>query len=156
MNDDAILARLFELEIELPPPPKAVAAYVPVRLTGGVAHVAGQLPMIDGELQHPGLLGDDVSVEDGAAAARRSALQALSALRSALGSFDRLRGIAQVSVFIAATPGFTEHPVVANGASEVLVEVLGDAGKHARVAVGVASLPLGASVEVGVTAEIDP
>lgn len=158
MDDDAIGKRLSELGIELPPPPKPVAAYLPVRLAGPTAYVAGQVPMIDGAVLHPGQLGepDGVTTGQGVEAARRAALQALSALRDALdGSFERLAQISQVTVYVAATPGFSEHPLVANGASDLLVEVLGDAGKHARVALGMTSLPLGASVEVAMTAQVD-
>ena len=156
MNDADVLARIDELGLELPPPPQAVAAYVPVVISGSVAFVAGQIPMVDGTLQHPGLVGSEVSVEDAAGAAGRCALQALAALRADLGSLDRLRRIVQVSVFVAAAEGFTQHPVVANGASELLVEVLGERGKHARAAVGVPSLPLGSCVEVAVIAEVEP
>jgi enamine deaminase RidA (YjgF/YER057c/UK114 family) len=156
MDDAQISARLTELGIELPPPPKAVASYVPVRMGGSTAYVAGQVPMVDGRVLSPGRLGDQVRIEDAAAAARQGALQALSALHDALGGFDRLARILQVTVFIAATPDFVDHPKVANGASDVLVEVLGEAGQHARAAVGMASLPLGASIEVAVTAEVGP
>jgi enamine deaminase RidA (YjgF/YER057c/UK114 family) len=155
MHDAEVLARLEELGIELPPPPMPVAAYVPVVVTGSNAHVAGQVPMIDGRVIHPGHLGRDVSIEDAANAARQGAMQSLAALRSALGSFDRLRRIVSVTVYIAAAPDFVEHPRVANGASDLLVEVLGEAGKHARASVGVSSLPLGASVEVQLTAEVE-
>jgi len=156
MDDAVVLQRLADLGLDLPPPPQPVAAYVPVRIAGGVAYVAGQVAMAEGVVLHPGTLGADVSVEEGRAAARRAALQSLSALRAALGSFDPLLGILQVTVYIASTPGFGEHPAVANGASELLVDVLGESGKHARAAVGMASLPLGASVEVSVTAEVAP
>lgn len=156
MDDANVLQRIADLGLELPPPPQAIAAYVPVRLAGGTAYVAGQVAMVDGAVLHPGTLGRDVSVDEGQAAARRAALQSLSALRAALGSFGRLLGILQVTVYIASTPEFGEHPAVANGASELLVDVLGEPGKHARAAVGMASLPLGASVEVAVTAEVVP
>jgi len=156
MNDADVVQRIAELGLELPAAPIPVAAYVPVRSSGSIAFVAGQVAIVDGVVQHPGLLGRDVSVEDGQAAGRRASLQALAALREALGSFERLRGILQVTVYIACTPEFAEHPVVANGASQLLVDVLGEPGKHARAAVGMASLPLGGSVEVAVTAEIDP
>lgn len=156
MNDDRILARLAELGLELPPPPKAVAAYVPVRVGGTTAHVAGQVPMVDGRVLSSGRLGEQVRADDAAAAGRRAALQALSALREALGGFGRLRGILQVTVYVASTPDFVDHPMVANGASDVLVEVLGDQGQHARAAVGVASLPLGSSIEVALIAEVEP
>ena len=157
MDDDAIQRRLSELGIALPPPPTAVAAYVPVRLAGPTAYVAGQVPMIDGSVLHPGRLGgaDGVTVEQGAEGARQAALQALSALREAVGgTFERLVQVSQVTVYVAATPEFRDHPIVANGASDLFVEVLGDAGSHARAAVGMASLPLGASVEVAVTAQV--
>ena len=159
MDDQLILARLSDLGVELPPPPAAVASYVPVRVSGSLAFVAGQVAMADGAVMHAGLVGEPgeqaVTSEQAAEAARRGALQALSALRDALGSFERLAGIAQVTVYVACGPGFTGHPVVANGASDLLVEVLGEAGRHARVAIGVASLPLGTCVEVAVTAELD-
>ena len=156
MNDAELLQRMADLGHELPPPPKPVASYVPVRIAGGVAYVAGQVPIVDGAVLSPGLLGGVVTVTEGQAAARRAALQSLSALRDALGSFDRLLGILQVTVYIASVPGFGDHPVVANGASDLLVEILGDAGKHARAAVGMASLPLGGCIEVVVTAEVAP
>ncbi len=169
MDDQVILARLTELGLELPPPPKPVASYVPVRVSGKLAFVAGQVAMIDGVVLHAGRLRDavagsgeqgagskipSVTVEQGAEAARQAALQALSALREALGSFAPLIGIVQVTVYVTGEPGFTGHPAVANGASDLLVEVLGEPGRHARVAIGVASLPLGTSVEVAVTAEV--
>jgi len=156
MNDAEVLQRIADLGLELPPPPRPVASYVAVRIAGGTAYVAGQVAIVDGEVSSPGLLGREVTVAEGQAAARRAALQSLSALRDALGSFERLRGILQVTVYVASVPEFGEHPVVANGASDLLVEVLGETGKHARAAVGMASLPLGASVEVTVTAEVAP
>ncbi|MFN8232364.1 MAG: RidA family protein [Actinomycetota bacterium] len=123
-------------------------------MAAGLAFVAGQVAIVDGVVLHPGLLGRDVSIEQGRAAARRAALQALAALRGELGSFDRIAQIAQLTVYVACTADFTEHPQVANGASELLIEVLGDAGKHARAAIGMAALPLGTCVEVVVTAEL--
>jgi enamine deaminase RidA (YjgF/YER057c/UK114 family) len=126
-------ARLAELGIELPPPPKPVASYVPVTVAGGLAFVAGQVATEDGEPLHPGHVGAEVSLEDAQEAARHCALQALAALR------EELRDL---------------EPQVANGASDLLVQVFGDSGRHARAAVGVAELPLGAPVEVTVVAEI--
>lgn len=155
MDDAFIEERLGELGMTLPEPPAAVAAYVPVRINGETAYVAGQIPMVDGAVLHPGHVGDDVSVDDATAAAARAALQALSALHAELGGFGRLLGIAQITVYIAAAPGFTEHAKVGNGASELLLHALGDPGRHARAAVGMSSLPLGASVEVAVIAEIE-
>lgn len=155
MRDADILRRLDELGLELPSPPEPVASYVPVTQAGSLAFVAGQVASIDGQLLHPGRLGQQVSVEMGQEAAARAALQALSAIRDHLGgSFDRLARLLQVTVFVAADADFIEHPKVANGASETLIAVLGSEGRHARAAVGVASLPLGASIEVTVTAEI--
>jgi enamine deaminase RidA (YjgF/YER057c/UK114 family) len=155
VNDADVLRRLEQRGLVLPPSPSPVASYVPVVQTGAIAFVAGQVPMIDGQLLHPGRLGVSVSVELGQEAAARAALQALSALRSHLGgSLDRLTRIVQVTVYVAADAEFIEHSAVANGASDLLIELLGPDGRHARAAVGVASLPLGASVEVALTAEI--
>ena len=147
--------RLSELGIELPPAPVPVASYVPVRVAGGLAFVAGQIPLDGGTLRYPGKVGAEVSIEQGVEGARRCALQALAALRSELGSLDRVRGIVKVDVFVASAPGFVDQPKVANGASDTLVEIFGEAGRHARAAVGVAELPLGASVEVALVAAID-
>ena len=156
MNDADVLKRISDLGLELPLAPQPVAAYVSVRIAGTTAYVAGQVPIVDGVVVNPGFLGRDVSVDEGRAGAERAALQALSALRSALGSFERLLGILQVTVYVASTPDFAEHPQVANGASELLVNVLGETGRHARATVGMASLPLGGSVEVALTAEVAP
>jgi enamine deaminase RidA (YjgF/YER057c/UK114 family) len=147
--------RLGTLGIALPVAAKPVASYVPVRLIGDLAFVSGQIAMEDGVVLQPGHLGAEVALEQGQEAARRCALQALAALQEALGSLDRVRGIVQLQVFVASAPGFTDQPKVANGASDLLVEIFGDEGKHARAAVGVAELPLGASVEVAVVAAID-
>jgi len=156
MNDQRILDRLVELGLELPPPPAPVAAYLPCVVHGSLAFVAGQIAMSDGVVLHPGALGDQVSLDEGVDAARRAALQALSALRETLGgSFERLERILQVTVFVASTSGFVEHPKVANGASELLAEILGETGRHARGAVGVSSLPLGAPVELLMTAAVE-
>jgi enamine deaminase RidA (YjgF/YER057c/UK114 family) len=155
VNDAEILGRIDELGLELPPPPEPVASYLPVTQSEALAFVAGQVAMIDGQLLHPGKLGQQVSIEMGQQAAARAALQALSALRQHLGgSLDRLVRILQLTVFVAADAEFIEHPRVANGASDALVAVLGPEGRHSRAAVGVASLPLGASIEVTMTAEV--
>jgi enamine deaminase RidA (YjgF/YER057c/UK114 family) len=146
--------RLAELGIELPPAPALVASYVPVTIAGDLAFVAGQVPIEDGTVMLTGRLGDEVGIEQGQAAARRCALQAVSALRDALGSLDRIAQIPQVTVYVASVPGFTDQPKVANGASDILVEIFGEAGQHARAAVGVVELPLGAPVEVAVTARV--
>jgi enamine deaminase RidA (YjgF/YER057c/UK114 family) len=146
--------RLAELGLELPPTPVPVASYIPVRLAGSLAFVSGQVATLDGSVIHRGRLGAEVGVQQGQEAARRCALQALAALKEALGSLDRVARIVQVTVYVASAPGFGDQPRVANGASDLLVDVLGEEGRHARAAVGVSELPLGASVEVAVTAEI--
>lgn len=156
MSESEILRRLSDLGLEIPPVTPPVASYVPVTEAGGLAFVAGQVPMVDGRLVAPGTLGHDVTVAAAKEAAARAALQAIGALRASLGTLDRVSRIAQVTVYIAAAPGFVEHPEVANGASDLLVKAFGEPGRHARAAVGMSSLPLGASVEVAVTAEIGP
>jgi enamine deaminase RidA (YjgF/YER057c/UK114 family) len=123
-------------------------------VSGELAFVSGQVPIVDGEVLHPGHVGREVTLEQAREAARRCALQALAALKGALGSLDRVRGIVQVSVFVASAPGFTDQPKVANGASDLFVELMGDQGKHARAAIGVAELPLGVPVEVTLIAAI--
>ena len=148
-------SRLRELGIELPPAPAPVASYVPVVVSGGLAYVSGQVPMADGKLLWKGKLGAGLDLVAGAEAARRCALQALSALRAELGSLDRVRRIVKVSVYVASDRGFTDQPKVANGASDLLVQVFGDPGRHARAAVGVSELPLGGPVEVEVVAEVE-
>jgi enamine deaminase RidA (YjgF/YER057c/UK114 family) len=145
---------LTNLGIELPPAAKPLASYVPVRVSGEHAFVSGQVPMEDGAVLSSGKLGAELSIEQGQEAARRCALQALAALREELGSLDRVKGIVKLDVFVASAPGFVDQPKVANGASDVLVEIFGDGGKHARAAIGVAELPLGASVEVALVARV--
>jgi enamine deaminase RidA (YjgF/YER057c/UK114 family) len=146
--------RLAELEIELPPAPSPLASYIPARVVGGLAFVSGTVAMEAGRPLVTGRVGDEVTVERAREAARRCALQSLAILRQELGSLDRLTRIVQLTVYVASAPGFSEQPAVANGASDLLVEVLGEDGRHARAAVGVAELPLGAPVEVAVIAEV--
>ena len=140
-------ARLAELGLTLPAAAAPVAAYVPVVIAGGFAHVSGQLPFIDGALVK-GRLGEDVTQGQGYAAARACALMVLAQLKAALGSLDRVERIVKLGAFINSTGDFTAQPQVANGASELMAQVFGEAGKHARSAVGVPALPLGAAVEV--------
>jgi enamine deaminase RidA (YjgF/YER057c/UK114 family) len=146
--------RLAELGIELPPAPQPVASYIPVKVVGDLAWVAGQVPMQDGEITVSGSVGSDVTTQEANAGARRCAIQALSALRATLGSLDRVTGIVKVDVFVASARGFTDQPAVANGASDLFVEVFGDEGRHARAAVGVPELPLGAAVEVALLVQL--
>jgi enamine deaminase RidA (YjgF/YER057c/UK114 family) len=146
--------RLFELGIELPPVAAPVASYVPVVVSNGFAFVSGQVAMEEGKPIYRGRLGAEVSLEDGAAAARRGALQALAALKAELGSLDRIARIVKLTVWVASTDDFTDQPKVGNGASDVLGEIFGDPGKHARAAVAAPVLPLGVPVEVEVLAEV--
>ena len=140
--------RLRELGIELPPPPHPAGTYAPVVLDGGRAYVSGQIVTDGGKVIRPGLVDLDVSAEDARDLARRATLQGLSALGDALGSIDRVRRFLRVGVYVASSPGFHRQHEVANGATELLVQLFGDDGRPARVAVGVARLPLDAPVEV--------
>ncbi|QOD93961.1 RidA family protein [Chryseoglobus sp. 28M-23] len=141
-------ARLAELGISIPQLAKPVAAYVPAVVTGHLVHTAGQLPFVDGALPATGKVGAEVSAEDAAGYARTCVLNALAAAQSVIGSLDRVTRIVKVTGFVASAPDFTGQPTVLNGASEVLGEIFGEAGQHARSAVGVAVLPLDAPVEV--------
>jgi len=147
MTDAEIDAKLAELGLALPEPAAPVAAYVPVVITGGLAHVSGQLPFVDGTLV-TGRLGENVSLEQGTAAARACGLMILAQLKAALGSLSRVERIVKLGAFVNSTGNFTDQPKVANGASELMAAVFGEAGRHARSAVGVPVLPLGAAVEV--------
>jgi enamine deaminase RidA (YjgF/YER057c/UK114 family) len=141
-----IAAKLAELDITLPKAAAPVASYVPVVVHGGFAHVSGQLPFVGGQVVK-GRLGDDVSVEAGQAAARACALMIVAQLEAA-GLLERVERIVKLGAFINCTADFTDQPEVANGASDLMEQVFGDAGKHARAAVGVPALPRGAAVEV--------
>jgi enamine deaminase RidA (YjgF/YER057c/UK114 family) len=146
--------RLAELGITLPEAPAAIAAYVPYVVHSGMVWLSGQIPVRDGKLPRTGLVGRDISVEDAAEEARFCALNALAQLRAAAGSLDNIERIVKLTVFVASSEGFHAQPLVGNGASELLQEVFGEAGRHARSAVGVAELPLGAPVEVEVIAAL--
>ena len=140
--------RLAELGITLPQAAAPVAAYVPTVEVGGLLHVSGQISFAEDGSLIKGRLGDDVDLDAGMAAARRRGVMLLAQIKAALGSLDRVERIVKLGVFVNSTADFTDHPKVANGASELMVEVFGEAGKHARAAVGVAALPLGVAVEV--------
>jgi enamine deaminase RidA (YjgF/YER057c/UK114 family) len=143
-----IEARLEKLGLALPPAPSAVANYVPCVLTGDLLFVSGQISKAaDGSLA-TGQLGGGLSVEAGAAAARLCALNILAQAKAALGSLERIAQVVKLTGFVNATAAFADHPKVINGASDLMVEVLGDKGRHARAAVGVSSLPMGCAVEV--------
>jgi enamine deaminase RidA (YjgF/YER057c/UK114 family) len=146
--------RIAALGLTLPPVTAPVAAYVPAVRTGGYVYVSGQVPMVDGKLSATGKVGGEVSAADAAGMARTCALNALAAAAAAAGGLDKIRRIVKVTGFVASAPGFAGQPQVINGASELLIEVFGEEGRHARSAVGVAELPLNAPVEVELIAEI--
>lgn len=149
-----ISERLAALRIALPTVPGPFGAYVPAKRAGNLIFVAGQLPMKDGKLLSTGQVPSRCGVEDAAAAARQCVINGLAAVRAVEGSLDGLVGVVRVGVFVNSDPTFTAQPKVANGASEFLLELFGDAGKHARAAVGVNTLPLDASVEVEFVFEV--
>lgn len=147
--------RLAELGIVIPEVAKPVASYLPAMVSGNLVFTAGQLPFIDGALPATGKVGSTVSAEDAAGYARTAVLNALAAAQTAIGSLDRVTRIVKLVVFVASDPAFSGQPAVANGASDTLVEIFGDAGRHARSAVGVAVLPLDAPVELELIVEFD-
>lgn len=140
-------ARLQELGLVLPDVSPPLASYVPVMVQGDLAFVSGQLPFIDGELA-TGTLGVDVELDQAIAAARACGLMILAQLRAAIGSLDKVERVVKLGGFVASTPDFTDQHKVVNGASDLMFDVFGEAGRHARAAVGVPSLPVGAAVEV--------
>lgn len=152
---DTVEAKLATLGHTLPQAAAPVAAYVPTVEANGLLHVSGQLPFIDGKLV-TGRLGENVSLEDGAAAAQACGLMILAQVKAALGSLDRVERVVKLGAFISSTPDFTDQPKVANGASELMAAAFGDTGKHARSAVGVPVLPLGAAVEVDAVIAVRP
>jgi enamine deaminase RidA (YjgF/YER057c/UK114 family) len=143
------------LGLGLPDAPKPVAAYIPAKQTGNLVFTAGQLPMVNGELISIGLLGQDVEIDEANKAARICTLNALAAIKGVIGDLDRIKQIVRVVGYVASVPTFTQQPAVVNGASELLLEIFGENGKHARSAVGMAVLPLNASVEIELTVEIE-
>ena len=151
-----IAARLAELGLTLPPAQPPVATYVPYVVTGDLVVVSGQLPMVSGKLGWTGKLGAAVSEADGVAAARQCLLNVLAHLATACdGDLDRVARVVRLGGFVACHADFTRHPAVMNGASDLCVEIFGEAGRHARATVGVASLPLDAPVEIEGMFEVD-
>ena len=149
--------RLQELGVTLPAPAVPVAAYIPCVRTGNLVYVSGQVPAVDGKPTHLGHLGGDVDLEAGRDAARTCAINVLAALKAELGELSRVSRVVKVTGFVASAPGFTDAPKmpqVVNAASELFGEAFGDAGRHARAAVGVAALPLGVPVEVEAIVEV--
>jgi enamine deaminase RidA (YjgF/YER057c/UK114 family) len=148
-------SRINELKLLLPDAPKPVAAYIPAKQTGNLVFTAGQLPMVNGELISKGLLGKDVEIDEANKAARICTLNALAAIKGVIGDLDRIKQIVRVVGYVASVPTFTQQPAVVNGASELLLEIFGEDGKHARSAVGMVVLPLNASVEIELTIEVE-
>ncbi|MDT0576515.1 RidA family protein [Croceicoccus sp. F390] len=155
MNGDVISERLTQLGVTLPDAAAAVASYVPALQTGNMLYISGQLPFVDGVLKK-GRLGHDVSLDEGVAAARACGIMILAQAQKALGSLDRIERIVKLGAFVASSSDFTDQPAVANGASELIADVLGEAGRHTRSAVGVAALPLGACVEIDAICMVRP
>jgi enamine deaminase RidA (YjgF/YER057c/UK114 family) len=146
--------RLAELGIALPEPPAPAAAYVPTARTGDLLFVAGQVPKAGGEMVATGRLGAEVQLETGQRCARQCAITVLAQIKAATGQLRHVHRLVKVTVFVASADGFAEQHLVANGASELFGDVLGEEGRHARSAVGVAALPMGAPVEVDAVAEV--
>ncbi len=140
--------RLAEIGLTLPQPAAPVASYVPAVEHGGLLHISGQISFAEDGSLIKGRLGEDMDVDAGIAAARRCGVMLLAQMKAALGSLDRVERVVKLGVFVNSAPAFVDQPKVANGASELMAEVLGEAGRHARSAVGVPVLPLGAAVEV--------
>lgn len=149
-------ARLKALKIELPPAPKPIASYVPAVTTGNLVFLAGQGPIANGKPTITGKVGADVTEEQGYKAARETILVSLAALRGEIGSLDRVRRIVKLTGWVNSAPGFTRQPWVINGASDLLVEIFGEAGKHARSAVAANELPLNIPVEIEIVVEVSP
>lgn len=148
-------ARLAALGLTLPPPPAPVAAYVPAVRSGSLLCISGQIPIVGGVIQATGHVPDRVSIDEAAACARQCALNGLAIAKAELGELSRIRRVVRVGCFVACGQGFGDHPKVANGASTLLVEALGERGRHARAAVGCPSLPLNVPVEVDFIFEVD-
>lgn len=150
----SIADRLEELGIELPTGPRPIALYVPAVRSGNLLFISGQLPMQSGQLMSTGKLGADVNVEGGQAAARQATLNGLAIARDAVGGLDNVTQVVRLVGHVASAEGFTQQAAVVNGASELLVEIFGDKGKHARLALGAAELPLNAPVEIELILEV--
>ena len=153
---EAVSSRLQQLGISLPEVPPPVANYVPYLLQDQLVYIAGQIPFLNGDLLYPGSVPDEVSIVDARTAAQQCGINILAALNSALeGNLDRVRQCMRQDGFVASAAGFTQQPTVVNGASDLMVEVFGDAGRHTRTAVGVSELPLNACVEVAAVFVVD-
>ena len=148
--------RLAELDLTLPTPPEPVATYVPFSQVGNLLFLSGVVPSRNGQIMFCGKLGREYSKEEGYEAAKLTLLNALANIRLALGTLDRVKRVVKMTGYVASQEGFVEQPFVINGASDLLVKIFGEAGRHARVAVGVAELPLGVPVELELIIEVFP
>lgn len=146
--------KLKELGIEIPEAPMPLASYIPSTIVGNLVYTAGQVPLINGKLKNAGLVGRDISMTDAQEAAKTCAINCLSVVKKAIGDLNKIKRIVKLTVFVASEDGFVDQPKVANGASDLLVEIFGENGKHVRSAVGVTALPLNAPVEIEMIAEL--
>lgn len=148
--------QLAQLGLVLPAPPKPVATYIPAVLAGELLFLSGVIPFHDGKLVFEGKLGRELTVEQGYEASRIALLNALAIIRQELGTLDRVKQVVRMTGHVASADGFVQHPAVINGASDLLVRIFGEAGKHARVALGAAELPLNAPVEIELIIQVRP
>jgi len=152
----SILSKIQSLGWEIPNPPKALASYIPATTSGNLVFTSGQLPLVNGSLGITGKLGKDVSINDAKIQARIAVLNGLSCIQQVIGDLDRIQKIVKLGVYVSSIPDFEEQHLVANGASDALASIFGEAGRHARFAVGVSSLPLDACVELELIVEVKP
>ena len=146
--------KIKELGFNLPEIVTPIASYVPAKQVGNLIFTSGQLPMVKGELTSTGLLGKEIEIEEGIRAAQVCTLNGLAAIKGLIGDLDQIKQIVRVVGYVASNPNFSQQPAVVNGASNLLLEIFGEAGKHARSAVGMVALPLNASVEIELTVEV--
>jgi enamine deaminase RidA (YjgF/YER057c/UK114 family) len=146
--------KILKMNLQIPELSKPLAAYVPAVQTGKLVFTAGQLPMVNGEIVCKGIVGEDVEIDQAYEAARICTLNALAAIKGVIGDLDRIKQVVRVVGYVASVATFTQQPAVVNGASELLLEIFGEKGKHARSAVGMAVLPLNASVEIEIVVEV--
>lgn len=146
--------RIKALGLQLPQTTAPMGAYIPAIICGNMVFVSGQLPTVNSIAQYKGSVGDGISVDEGYQAARLAALNALAALKSAVGDLDKVKRIVKITGYVRSAPGFEQQPKIVNGASELMVDIFGEAGRHARAAIGVSELPAGVPVEIELIAEI--
>ncbi len=146
--------KIKKMGITIPEVVKPLAAYIPAMLVGNLVMTSGQVPISDGKVKYVGKVGNDLSEDEGKDAAKLCALNCLSAIKSVIGNLDKIKRVVKLTVFVSSAEGFTSQPKVANGASEFIGEIFGDAGKHVRSAVGVSELPLNSAVEIEMIVEI--